>query len=200
MATPTLNIELLQYFSPIILFVLVFVLIYAMFQWAKILGQHKGLHAIMALCIALFIAVFSDGARAMVSFAIPWFTVLAIFITLAIMLYKIFGATDDQVRSVLAGRPDIQWTLFVIIIIIILGAFANAYGQSQLKIKGAAGNETTIAQGDNLGSPGTKDTASGDFNQNLGATFYHPRVLGMLLILIIAALAIGMLTGPVVKR
>ena len=51
----------------------------------------------------------------------------------------------------------------------------------------------------NAGNPGTTGTGSGSFNQNLGATFYHPRVLGMLFILIISALSIGMLTGAVRK-
>ncbi len=200
MATPTISIALLEYFAPVFLLIFVFTIIYALFQWAKILGDNKILHAIIAFIAALFVAIYSKGASAMVRFMIPWFTMLAIFMVLAIMLYKIFGATDDDIRSVIRNRSDIQWTLFIIIVIIILGALSQSYGQSQLAITndnvtGQTGNVGVI----NAGNPGTSGTGSGSFNNNLGATFYNPRVLGMLFILIISALSIGMLTSTVKK-
>jgi len=202
MTTPTIDIGLVQYFSPVFLLILVFAVIYGTFQWAKILGDNKVLHATIAFIVALFVAIFSDGARAMVSFMVPWFTMLAILITFSIMLYKIFGATDADVRSFIRTRADAQWTLFIVIVIIVLGALANAYGQNQLPItnpdapKNADG---TIDQGSNLGNPGTTDTTSGNFKQNLGATFYHPKVLGMLLLFIIGAITVSSLARPVFK-
>lgn len=195
MATPTLNLELLAYFAPLILFILVFTLIYAMFQWAKILGDNKVIHSVIAFFAAIFVAFFSEGARNMVSFMIPWFTVLAILMVFAIMLYKVFGATDADVRSVIQNRTDIQWTLFIVIIIIVLGALAHAFGQNQLTI--STGDNVT--QNGNLGNPGTGDTASGDFNQNLGATFYHPKVLGMLFLFIVGAITVAFLAQPIRK-
>ena len=50
-----------------------------------------------------------------------------------------------------------------------------------------------------IGNPGTSSTGSGSFNTNLGATFYNPRVLGMLFILIVSALSIAMLSSTVKK-
>ena len=203
MATPTINLELLTYFSPILLWLLVFAIVYAAFQWAKILGDNKVLHAIIAILISLFVTVFSQGARDVIKFIIPWFTVLGIFMVFAIMLYKIFGATDDDVRSVIKGRPDVQWTLFIIVIIIMLGALSQAFGQRQLSYTtGSNLSEEDISENVgifNVGNPGTSDTTSGDFNQNMGATFYHPKVLGTLFLFIMGALAVAFLSRPVVK-
>jgi hypothetical protein len=203
MATPTISIALLEYFAPVFLLIFVFAIMYALFQWAKILGDNKVLHAIISFIAALFVAIYSKGASAMVRYMIPWFTMLAIFMVLAIMLYKIFGASDDDIRSVIKNRTDIQWTLFIIILIIILGALSQAYGQSQLAITTDTGNSTGQSGSNvgviNAGNPGTSGTGSGSFNTNLGATFYNPRVLGMLFILIISALSIAMLSSTVKK-
>jgi len=138
--------------------------------------------------------VFSEPARTMIRFIIPWFMVLAIFIVLSIMLYKVFGATDSDVRSVIKNRPDVQWTLFIIIIIIVLGALSQAYGQSQLGITNST--DTRI----DVGNPDTKDTASGSFNQNLGATFYHPKVLGTIFLFLVGAVTVAFLSRPVFKN
>jgi hypothetical protein len=194
MAVPTISLDLLEHFSPVILFLLVFALVYGILQWAKILGESRPLHSIIAFLSSFFIAVFSEPARTMIRFIIPWFMVLAIFIVLSIMLYKVFGATDSDVRSVIKNRPDVQWTLFIIIIIIVLGALSQAYGQSQLGITNST--DTRI----DVGNPDTKDTASGSFNQNLGATFYHPKVLGTIFLFLVGAVTVAFLSRPVFKN
>jgi len=202
MATPTINLELLVYFSPILLLILVFALLYGVLQFTKILGSNKALHAIIAFLAALFVTVFSEGAREMVTFIIPWFTMLSILIVFSIMLYKIFGATDADIRGVIKGRPEVYWTLFIIIVIIVLGALSQAFGQSQLPI---TSGETGDEPGDqetgiiDMGNPGTSDTTSGSFNQNLGATFYHPKIIGTLFLLIIGAIAVAFLARPVTR-
>ncbi len=202
MATPTISISLLEHFSPILLFILVFALLYGIFQWAKILGENKALHSIIAFLVAIFVTVFSQGARDMIEFIIPWFTMLAILIVFSIMLYKIFGVSDSDMRKVIA-RPQMYWTLFIIIIIIVLGALSHAFGQTQLQI--TTNTSGTSTQGSsstgiiNAGNPGTSDTTSGSFNQNLGATFYNPKIIGTLFLLLVGALAVAFLSRPVTR-
>ena len=194
MATPTINLELLQHFSPILVLILVFAIIYGVMQWAKILGDNKVLHSIIAFIIAIFVSIFSESARIVITTLIPWLTVLAIFIVFAIMLYKIFGATDDDVKNVIMERADVQWTLFILIIILFLGALSQAFGQKQLSYTIGDQNTTTDFT---PGHPGTTNTASGNFNQNLGATIYHPKVLGTIFLFIMGALTIAFLSRPV---
>jgi hypothetical protein len=204
MAVPTISLELVEHFSPLILFILVFAIIYALFQSAKILGDNKILHSIIAIMTSLMITVFSPGAREVVKYIIPWFTVLAIIMVFAIMLWKMFGITDSDVKATIMKRTDIQWTLFIVVVILVLGALSQAYGQGQLELSDPSINDSTTTQNSNLGeinmgNPGTTDTSSGSFNQNLGATIYHPKILGAILLFIIAALAIATLTKPVFK-
>ena len=203
MAVPTISLELVEHFSPLILFILVFAIIYALFQSAKILGDNKILHSIIAIMTSLMITVFSPGAREVVKYIIPWFTVLAIIMVFAIMLWKMFGITDSDVKATIMKRTDIQWTLFIVVVILVLGALSQAYGQGQLELSDPSSNGSSQNSNDvgkiNMGNPGTTDTSSGSFNQNLGATIYHPKILGAILLFVIASLAIATLTKPVFK-
>jgi len=199
MATPTLDVGLLEHFSPIILWMLVFAILYALFQWAKILGENRSLHAIIAFLIAIFVALLSPSAAAMVRFMIPWYTVLGIFAVFAIMLYKIFGATDADIRGVITGRKELIWTVFVVIVIILLGALSSAFGQTQLNLGQGYNSSTDSTGGIDMQKPDSTDTSTDSFNQNLAATFYHPKVVGTLFMLIIGSLSIAFLTRPVFK-
>jgi hypothetical protein len=192
MATPAINLELLEHFAPILLMILVFAIVYGLFQWAKILGDNKVLHGIIAFIISLFVSIFSESARTVVRILVPWLSVLAIALVFGIMLYKVFGATDDDVRSVIRNRTDIQWTLFIVILIIVLYALSQAFGQQQLDTNNP--NATVV-----IPNPGTTNTGSSSFNQNLGATIYHPKVVGTLFLLIIGAMTVAFLSKPVVK-
>lgn len=196
MATPTINLGLLEYFAPIFLFILVFAVLFGVFQSFKILGENKGLHAVIAFIAALFAAIFSEGASQMIRFTIPWFTMLAIFLVFSLMLYKIFGATDSDIQSVIRGRPDVQWSLFIIIVIIILGGLSQSFGQQQL---GLAGSNATTSEDQFTGRPDTQETDSGSFNQNLAATFYHPKILGTLFLLLVGAVAVASIARPVFR-
>jgi hypothetical protein len=189
MAIPSISLDLLEHFSPVILFLFVFLIVYGIFEWAKILGENRAMHVMIAFLASFFVTVFSPTARDMVKFAIPWFLVLAIFIVLGIMIYKIFGATDADIRTVIKEYGYIQWTLFVVIAIIILIAGSQAFGQAQLGITNP--NGSMVRPGDVATGDGS--TASGSFNQNLGATFYHPKVIGTLFLLLVSAMAVAFL-------
>jgi hypothetical protein len=194
MATPSINLELLEHFAPILLMILVFAIVYGVFQWAKILGDNKILHGIIAFIISLFVSIFSESARTVIRILVPWLSVLAIALVFGIMLYKVFGATDDDVRSVIKNRTDIQWTLFIVILVVFLYALSQAFGQQQLDINTDPNTEVNIP-----GNPGTTETGSGSFNQNLGATLYHPKVVGTLFLLIIGAMTVAFLSKPVLR-
>jgi len=199
MATPTIDLGLISYFSPIILIILVFAIIYGLFQWAKILGDNKVLHAIIAFLAAIFVSVFSPSAAVMVEFMIPWFTVLSIFIVFAIMFYKIFGATDDDIRGVITSRKELIWTLFIIIVIIMLGALSKAFGQTQLEIGSGFNTSQDGIVGVDVQKPDSGEVGTGSFNQNLAATIYHPKVLGMAFLMVVGSLTIAFLSRPVWK-
>ncbi|MBI4896403.1 MAG: hypothetical protein HY832_02545 [Candidatus Aenigmarchaeota archaeon] len=195
MATPTLDVGFLSYFSPVFIWILIFTLTYAMMQFTKFLGENKIIHAGVGLIIAT-VFLFSTSAASVVMFIAPWFTVLFIFAVFLLMAYKLFGATDDQIKSALANQSSIQYTILALGIIILLFGLGAGFGQNLL---GYTSDSTSVSAaiegGQALNEAGTGSTATSSFQQNLVATLFNPKVLGMLLILIIGAFTIRGMTG-----
>jgi len=195
MATPTIDLGIVGYFSPILLVIFVFAVIYGVMQWSKLLGDNKVVHSVIAFIAAIFVAIISPSSATMLGLLIPWFTAIGIFLVLTIMLYKIFGTTDDQLRKVVS-MPMVYWTMFIIVIIIFLGALSQAFGQRQLSL---TSGENMTSTGIDINRPDDLDTGTGNFNQNMAATFYNPKVLGMILLFLVGALTVATLSRPVVK-
>lgn len=208
MATPTLDISVLEYFSPIFLFILVWAIIYSILHASKFLGDNKIIHAGIALMIALLV-ILSKQVQVMVSFMLPWFAVIFIMVIFILIIFKIFSP-DLSFHSLITHHGGLQWTILIISVIIILGALSKAFGQETLAVTlpGAA-NVTTIAYpgypapypqqtlpgGIVVSAPGQGLTATPSFSHNLEATFFHPKILGMLLILVIASLGVFLLSS-----
>ena len=217
MATPVVDLGLLNSFSPIFVFLLVFAVCFGIFQWTKLFGDNRVIHAMIAVVIGLFSSVFSSSARGMIEFMVPWFTVLIIFGVLLIIMFKMFGISDSSLIAAAKDRA-VMWTIIIVAVVIILGALSTVYGQKSLSYTtpGAdTGTASTTAQNStessveggtqqttqsvgiiSPGNPGSSNSASTNFNQNVGATFYNPRVLGMLFVILIVALGVRMLTQP----
>lgn len=188
MATPTLNISFLQYFSPIFIFVLVFVMVYGILQFTKFLGENKVLHALIGFFIAV-IFLFSTEAITVVQVIAPWFTVLFIFVIFILMAYKLFGATDDQIRNVMTHASALQYTILALGIIILLFGLGAGFGQ---KLLGYSADIADVR--DAATEAGEGSTATSSYQQNLIATLFNPKILGMILILTIAAFTIRAMT------
>ena len=190
MATPTLDIGFLSYFSPIFIFILVFLLAYAMLQFTKFLGDNKVVHSLIAIFIAL-IFLFSTSASTVVLFIAPWFTVLFIFIVFLLMAYKLFGATDAQIKYVISSQSSVQYTVLALGVIILLFGLGSGFGQELLSYT----SETTSGESTTTSEAGTGSTATSSFQQNLVATLFNPKILGMILLMAIGAFTIRGMTG-----
>jgi hypothetical protein len=89
-------------------------------------------------------------------------------------------------------------------ILIALGALSNVFGQSALTGTNARPNTGTPVEPGEPGyvepgevGPGT--TATSDFNTNLNRAFFHPKVIGMVFLLLVGAFTVAQLTKPVSK-
>jgi hypothetical protein len=189
MATPTLDISLLGYFSPVLSFLLIWVLVYATLQYTKMLGENKIIHGAIAFLIGSFF-LFAPEASGIVTFIAPWFAVLFIMSIFMIMGFKVFGATDGQIKGVITNWGPAQWSIGILGILIIIGGFSSVYGQQFLGFTGD--DQPMIPSNQN---PTAGSTASGDFEQNVAGVFFHPKILGTVFILIVVAVAIKMLSG-----
>lgn len=205
MATPTIDISVLQYFSPIFLFILIWALVYAILHASKFLGDNVVLHAGIALMVALLV-ILSKQVQVMVSFMLPWFVVIFIITIFILVAFKIFSP-DLNFHALITHHGGLQWTILIVVIIIVLGGLSKAFGQEALgvTIPGAENASSGVYPGYPVPYPGAPVvpgrtaapgvTATSSFTQNLQATFFHPKILGMLFILIVAALGVYLLSA-----
>ena len=186
-----LDISILGNFVTIFTFLLVFVIVFGMLELFKAFGDgHKGLHAIIAIAIA-FIVIFSKGVVAVIQTFTPWFTILIIVIFFILFAIRMFGATDKDIRDELMKDSTITTWVIIFTVVIILFSLGSGFGQDSLDqtatpTQGVASVNATV--------PGTS-TATSSFNQNLYNTLFHPKVLGMLLVMLLAVMAMLFLTG-----
>lgn len=161
-----------SYFMPLLAFILVFVVTYALLAKTKILGGNNFMHLFTSFIIAIiFIAAPSAQKLAMIS--APWFAVLIIMVFIILLLLTfVRGKVDDLVQS-----PAVALALIGIVILIFVIASINVFGPA-ISPYLPGGNQTSM----------TSQTAQ------TVHFFSSPAVIGAIILLIIAAVASWIMT------
>ncbi|MEE9525130.1 MAG: hypothetical protein V3V78_00805 [Candidatus Woesearchaeota archaeon] len=181
-----LDIGILNYFSVIFPALLVFVIVYALLEKTKILGENKSLHAIAAI-VSAFLVMLSRDIVAIINFGAPWFILVFVFLILLLLIYRMMGATDADLTNMIRTDTMVQWAVFIIGLIIIFASISHIYGQRLLEQ--APGEAEGVTVGD------VQEREEGvSHKSELRDALFNTKVLGMVLILLIAAFAIGMLS------
>ena len=186
-----MDISVLKNFSVIFSFLIIWIILYAIFTWGKFPGDNQGLHAVLAFAIAMLVLLYKPAID-IINNAIPWFVVLFIFIIFILINFKIFNTSNDALFEVLKNNRLItNWIIGLSVIIMIVSA-SQVFGQKALV--GSGGTGTLVNS--------TGGTGTGDFSQNVSATFFHPKVLGLVAILLIGAFTINFLSagGPMRRK
>jgi hypothetical protein len=183
MATP-LDLGLLDRFQVIFPFLLVIVIIYALLQFSKFLGTNKGVHALIAFVIGITV-LFSSTVRDSINIMAPWFVLLFIFIVFMLMAFKIFGTTDADIMGVLKEHNSAVWWIIAVAIVITVGSLTYVVSSSG---------------GFNLyGTPAANATGTGDAGgvgqSSFWATLFHPKVLGLVFVLLVGMFTIQRLAA-----
>ena len=180
----------LEDFSAIFIFILVLAVLYGLLQYTKIFGGSKPLHAVIAFVIALLF-LFSQNAGEVVKIITPWFVLLFAFILFLMVGIKMFGATkevDIDFLTMINQHSNVSYWILAIALVIVVGAIATVYSQpgEVLAERGEAGPvaDASSAQGE-AGSVGL----GGFFG-----TITHPKVLGVIVILLIGSFTIRYMT------
>lgn len=190
-----LDLALFEHMSSVFIFLFVFLIVYAFLSMTKIfkdVGGHNGIYAIIALVVA-FMSSFSSGFVAVIMTMTPWFTVIIIFLFLVFFVVKMFS-TDDKLLEGLIKQGAVKWIMIIIFAIILLVSISNAFGQKVLE---DTQGPTTVVESTPSETVYTSDTtttttttqsgvATNDFSTNMTQTLFHPKVLGMLLVVLIA--------------
>ncbi len=164
-----LDIGLLNYFAPAFAFILVLIIIWAILEKTKLFGANKAVHWIISLCMATMV-VLVPGLTDVIQIITPWFVVLFIFLTLLILIFLFMGVKGDTIAGVFGKNQFIIWVVVLVSLGIVGYAMVQVYGD-------AINNLTSPEDEDNL-------------NAQLGQILFHPKIMGMVLILGIAGLIV----------
>jgi len=181
-----LDIGLLKAVGDIFPMILIFALCYGILTSTKIFGENKGLHAIIAVMIALM-TLFMPNLLKAIKIIAPWFTMLFIFIIFLLIAYKMFGATDKDLRDVLdIKNSSVTYWILIISIIIIIASLGTVY----FNASNSTPSDVVIQNGTVINRGETGAVGTGAF----WATFFHPKILGMIMVLLIMTFAVLTLT------
>ena len=107
-----LDVTGLQYFSSIFVFLFVWLVIYAVLLWTKVLGDNKFVHALIGLLLAIFVLI-SPIATSVVAEVAPFVAVVFLFIVLISVATTMLGVNIE-------AFPAIKGILLVFIILTII--------------------------------------------------------------------------------
>ena len=164
-----LDVTGLQYFSSIFVFLFVWIIMYAMFEYTKVLGKNRLISALIGLLLGIFASV-SQLTTDIVSTLAPFIAV--IFVLLILMNTAIKMLNPGAAQNELAGPLGPTFLVIMIIVIIAIAA---------LKIRDSA--LANLPAG-----------AENDLSTTSGILF-NPKFMGTVLVLGVAIFTIALLSA-----
>ena len=169
-----LDANIMELIAPIIIFLFIMLISFAVLDKFKLMGENKALHALVAFCIAVLF-LFSRTAVGIVVATTPWFVVMMVLGMFVISFFLFLGVKEETMGNALKD-PKVYWTLLLIIIIFLSVVIANVYKASNPVDENAAPNEGINA-------------------------LVNPKVLGAVILLVIAAFAVSFISeGMILKK
>lgn len=143
---------------PVLSFILVFVLVYALLGKTKILGENKFIHSLLSLVVGIML-VLTPNAREYTLTVTPWIIVFIVALFFIIMIISfVRGNIDDIVKN-----PAISFGLIAILLLIFLISGLEVFSASLYNF---------------LHLPVTGEITS---------ILLHPSVLGVIILFVVAA-------------
>lgn len=175
-----LDIGLFQYFNVIFSVLLIFAILFALLHKTNILGKNATINAIVAVAIALM-CLLSETVIDLINFVAPWFVLVFIFVILLLLVYQMLGATEKDIFGALKSEKSIQWAVFGVALLILVAGIAHVWGAEMLTYTQSSA-EDTVGEAD-------------AYEQNILSALFSPKVLGLIVIFLIAIFAIAFLAG-----
>ncbi len=183
MATP-LDISVLQQFGGIFPFLLVLVLVYAILSQSDWFKEKQGMAALIAI-IAAIMTLFSRIAIKTINLMAPWFVLFIIFGVLIVLAYMTFGISKEKVIETITGEEyGGAFGMWVLSIMLIIGLGSLFFVINEEKgFRDLAGGNATLGE-----HPPEKEFG-------FWQTLFHPKILGMVLVLLVAYFTISKMTS-----
>jgi len=175
-----LDLGLLEYFSPIFVFLLVFSILWALLEKTSFFTEdNKAVNALIAFSLSvLFILV--PEVREIISLSIPWFIIFIIFLLMLIMIFIFVGVKKDIISDIFGGSapgPMTNMTVIWLVIFVCLAIFGYAFTQ-------VYGDEIHNITAD------VDSTEEGDLFTNIGQIIFTPKILGLILLIGLAGASV----------
>jgi len=155
-----LDLTLFGYLSPIFVFILVFVLLYATLLKTKFLSEKVGLNGLVAFSMAFLFIIFPFLKEVLMQ-AVPWIIIIFLCIAIILMVQMFMGYTQESITTWMASN-SFGLVITIIVVIVFLGALVKVFS-------------TPDAQ-----------AAMGGLN-HVVKVILNPKILGAVLILLVAA-------------
>jgi hypothetical protein len=179
MATP-LDISIIGSVGNLFPFLLVLVITYGVLAKVQIFGDNKGAYGIIAFVLAIA-TMFSPIALKTIDKMAPWFVLLFVFTIFLLVAFQAFGVKSETITDIVTKSDSsgtFFWWMLALILIITLGSLASVISEEK-GFKSLAEDEANQAaqQGD---------------SEEVGffQTLFHPKILGMMLLFLIALFTI----------
>ncbi len=182
MATP-LDLGLFQHFQIIFPFLLVFAIVYGVLSYTKIFGENRLVYGLLAVFLGL-VATFSTIARETINIMAPWFIILFFFLVFLLVAFRIFGVSEGSITSfIMSGKSNIGLWITAFGLIVFFGSIATVISNQGGIGVTPANASATLAEGAEQGTAANQQT-------QFWATLVNPKVLGFILIMLIATFAV----------
>lgn len=176
-----IDLSIMQGMSAIFLIIMVFIMIYALLQKTKVLGGNSALDATIAIAVS-FMMIISGTVMEIISNMTPILVLCLFLVMFFLMATRFLGIEDSSIVAMLGGQ-NAAWWLIIAGILIFLGAAGQVVGPL-LAGGGGEGTADSIQPGE------TGDVGTGDYQQDLRNTLFHPTFLGMIVLLLIGSFTI----------
>tara|TARA_Y100000310_G_scaffold202483_1_gene202673 strand:- start:10212 stop:10724 length:513 start_codon:yes stop_codon:yes gene_type:complete len=159
-----LQTQLIEFLTPIFIFLLIFVMLYALLQKSKALGGVKGFDAIAAFAVAILFIVVPEGTIFIKSFT-PWMLIFGVLVFVVFLFFMFLGVSSSTMVNLAKN------SVFVTFAVILIGTiFLISLSQA-------------------LGPFLLTNTEAGFWNATK-RTIFHPKMLGAIFILAMASFSI----------
>jgi hypothetical protein len=161
-----LDTSLLGYLMPVFIFLLIWAVTYGLLTKIKFLGDNNGLHAIVALSLALLVLI-QTQIRQVITLFLPWVFLLGFLTLLLIAIFMFIGVKEKDIVTLVKREGIIYVTIISVVIILFFVALSQVFG------------------------PFLMVTDKPGFWEGVKRVLLHPRILGAIFILVVAAFLVG---------
>ena len=183
-----MDVSLLRSFGVVFPFLFIWAIVYGLLSYRKIFGDNKALHAFIAAIFALM-ALFSTTVIETINRAAPWFVLMIIFIVFLILGFMILGIGEADIASVVKSHEYswINWWIIGLVLAIVLGSLSQVMSEK--------GGYPPYGENDTLETATEGSVETPQQESAFWATLFHPKVLGLFAILLIAFFTVSKLTS-----